>query len=89
MATLTKFNQDETLFMVCGCQNEVLVINYDHKIKVADLSIYSQTFSFKMSWKQKIRYIWNIIVKGTPYFDQIVLDHKQLKQLKEFLLQLN
>lgn len=91
MSNLIQFDHNKILFILCGCQSEVLVLNYDKEIKLADLAIYEniEAFSMKMSWKQKFRHIWQILIKGTPYNDQIVLDKKQLQTLKEFLIQLN
>jgi hypothetical protein len=87
MTILTKFSNNQTLFTICSCQNEILVVDYDHELGTADLSIYEQysSYSFKMSWKQRIRYIWHILTQGKVYGDQIVLNKKQLKELNQFI----
>lgn len=78
-------NKVSTMFSLCGCQNEVIVIQYDHEYEIADLCIYATYYHHKPSIWQKIRYIYQIIFVGYPYKDQTVLDKKQLKDMKKFL----
>lgn len=74
-------------FELCGCKSEVLVLEYDKEIGLMDLAIYEHTVSFnnKMDWRQKLRYIWQVIRHNRPYNDQIVLEKNQIQNLKEFL----
>lgn len=83
----TKYSKDgvSTLFSLCSCNSEVLVIQYDHDANIADLCIYGSYYTYKMSLWQKIRYIWHIISYGYPYRDQIVIDKNCLKEIKNFL----
>lgn len=83
----TKYSTDKTstLFTLCGCGSEVLMIQYDHDIDLADLCILATISSHKMSLWQKFRYMYQIIVKGFPYKDQIVLDRESLKEIRNFL----
>jgi len=86
--TLTKFtNPNKTLFCICTCRNEVLLIDYDKEINAADLSIYTYPTTNMTFW-QKIRYICRIIWVGYPYSDQIVLNTGQLSQIKQFIEQI-
>lgn len=87
MPSVTNINNNKTLFVPCDCRNEVLLIEYDHELKIADCAIfYSQnSANNQKSWLQKIRYIWKIIKDGIPYKDQIILTEKQLKEIKSFL----
>jgi hypothetical protein len=74
-------------FELCGCKSEVLVLEYDKEIGLMDLAIYEHSVSFrnKMSWRQKLRYIWQVIRYNRSYNDQIVLEKKQIKNLYDFL----
>lgn len=74
-------------FELCGCKSEVLVLEYDHEIELMDLAIYEHSVSFrnKMSWFQKLRYIWQVIRYNKPFNDQIILDKTQIQKLKQFL----
>jgi len=83
----TKYSKEKasTLFTLCGCGSEVLMIQYDHDIDLADLCILGTISSHKMSLWQKIRHIYQVIVYGYPYKDQIVLDRNNLKEIRNFL----
>lgn len=87
MGNLTNLKTNKTIFIPCDCTQEILYIEYDHELKLADLAIFSSINSVlsNMSWCQKIKYIWKVLVNHTPYTDQIILNKKQLKELKDFL----
>lgn len=78
-------NNYRTLFIRCGCYNEVLVIDYDLEYKTLDLSIFNSLIAHKMTFMQKIRLIYSIIIHGKPYTDQMVLEHYQINEVKAFL----
>lgn len=80
-------DQNNIYFELCGCKSEVLVLEYDKEIGLVDLAIYEHSISFrnKMSWFQKLRYIWQVCRHNRPYNDQIVLDKNQIQKLKLFL----
>jgi len=83
----TKNNDQRTIFIRCGCQNEMLVLDYDGEIDMIDLAIYEINISYKhkMSLWQKARYIYQILIYGEPYMDQITLNRDQINELKAFL----
>lgn len=82
---LTKFpNQNNTIFFLCDCRTEILMIDYDREYQIADLCIYRSQSAYMSFW-QKMRHIFKILIAGTPYSDQIVLNKGQIKNLKNFL----
>lgn len=88
---LTKFqSKNNTTFILCGCASEVLVIDYDDNDKIADFCIYANYghSHHRVSIWQKIKYIWQIIIYGKPFSDQIILSKNQLKELYNFLSQI-
>lgn len=85
MASLTNLKTNKTLFILCSCGSEVLYIDYDHELNLADLAIFTNFYGHKMSWYQKLRYCYAVLFFGRPYFDQIVLKDSQLKTLKDFI----
>jgi hypothetical protein len=87
MGNLKNLKENKTLFIPCGCRNEVLMIEYDHDSKIADFAIYQHELSYRymMSLWQRICYCWMVLVYKKPYADQIVLDNKQLLDLRNFL----
>ena len=87
MGIITNLKENKTLFIPCDCRSEVLMIEYDHSIHMADLAIYQSDASYraKVSLWQRLRYCWEILCHKKPYTDAIILNHKQLKELKIFL----
>lgn len=85
MASLTNLKTNKTLFILCSCGSEVLYIDYDHELNLADLAIFTSFYGHKMSLWQKLRYCYHILFYNKPYCDQIVLNNIQLKELKDFI----
>lgn len=91
MGSITNLSENKTLFIPCSCKSEILVIEYDHEIQLADLAIFENytSYSHKMSLWQRLRYCFRVLVYKKPYADQMVLDNNQLKDLQKFLGSLN
>jgi hypothetical protein len=84
---LTKFQDNKLIFLLCDCHSEVLVIEYDSQIKCAELAMYENHASYKhkLSIWQRIRYCYQVLINKKPYTDQIMLNNKQIQELKTFL----
>ena len=91
VGSVTNLKENKTLFIPCSCKSEILVIEYDHEWNIADLAIFEHytNYSNKMSLWQRLRYCFQVLVYKKPYSDQMALDKKQLKDLKEFLNELS
>lgn len=87
MSSLTDLKEKKTLFTMCSCMGELLVIEYDEEFDVADLSVYQHRNSFLhiQSFWQKLRYCWQILWHSKPYTDQMQLSKEQLVELKKFI----
>lgn len=84
---MIKFQKNKTSFILCDCKSEVLVLEYDDEYNLMELSIYENlsSYSHKMSFWQKLRYIYQVLVKGRPYSDQMILNKEQIKHMANFL----
>lgn len=91
MGSVTNLKENKTLFIMCDCRSEVLVIEYDHEYNMADLAIYQTDAAYKtkMSLWQRLRYCWQVLWHKKPYADEIMMDNKQLLELKLFLSSLD
>ena len=91
MGSLTNLSQSKSLFIPCDCRSEILMIEYDHHLKMADLAIYETDAAFraKMSLWQRLRYCWQVLWHKKPYADEIMLDNNQLIDLQKFLASLD
>lgn len=78
-------NNYRTLFLRCDCYSEVLVVDYDKDFSTLELSIFGLHASHKMSFLQKMRYLYQIIFHSEPFTDQIILQKQQILELKAFL----
>jgi hypothetical protein len=87
MGSVTNLKENKTLFIPCSCKSEILVVEFDHEIEMADLAIFENytNYSNKMSLWQRLRYCYKVLFEKKPYADQMVLDKKQLKDLQKFL----
>lgn len=87
MGSVTNLKENKTLFIPCECKSEILSIEYDHEIELADLAMYEHYVSYtnKLSLWQRIRYCYRVLFHKKPYADQMVLNKNQLKDLKKFL----
>ena len=71
---------------MCGCGGEVLHIEYDHEIKMADFAVfYNGIVNGRMSLWQRVRYIYQIAFHKKPYADQMLFNQDQLIELRHFL----
>ena len=91
MGSVTNLKENKTLFVLCDCASEILMIEYDHTIGLADLAIYEhfRSFTHKISLWQRLRYCWKVLVDKKPYADQITLSKSRLLELKGFLSSLD
>lgn len=72
-------------YFKCSCSNEILHVSYDNEIKTTEFSIYEMQNTPKASWRQKLRWCWRILIKGSPYGDQVILEKSQITNLIEYL----
>jgi hypothetical protein len=84
---VVRFEKNKTTFILCDCRSEVLVLEYDDEYDLMEMSIYESlsSYSHKMSFWQKLRYAYQILVKSRPYSDQIILNKQQIKHMIDFL----
>lgn len=87
MTIITNLQDNTSLFITCGCGSEVLNMEYSHDLKTIDMAIYENynSFKFKLSLWNRILWCWRILFHNIIYSDQIVLNKKQIMELKNFL----
>ena len=70
------FTREKEAFVPCSCGSEGLHVFKFKQDKELYISIWELGYGKdnRLSWKQRIRYIWQILKDGRPYGDQIVLD---------------
>jgi hypothetical protein len=74
-------------FFQCDCCMEGLVFEYDSEYKEVSLALWQYGgYSEKLDWKNRIRWCWNILRKGLPWVDQIMMKPKEARQLAQSIL---
>ena len=78
--------KDIKKYISCSCESETILLQ---KYKGEDeiyLSLFSRGLNIKRyNVKDRIRHIWQIITKGFPYTDEIVLSKERAKDLVKAL----
>lgn len=78
---------DKITYIKCECGTEVLHLEDDNEMKQIYVSVYTHG-SFvdcRLSWKEKFRYCWQVLTKGKPFSDQMVISHETSGKLVEFI----
>jgi hypothetical protein len=80
----------EEKFFVCDCGAEAIGLStWDTDDKTTEVCLSFWSFgndSGHYSWKDKMRHIWQIIKKGHPYTDSVILNAEKTKELGNLLL---
>jgi len=80
-------NGDRTIFIKCKCQGEGMSVEYDKEDNLYYFSYWSYGLSVeKLSWKQRLRYCWEVFRKGKPFNDELIFGQDQTSELIDFLL---
>jgi len=73
------------IFLECDCYSEGIKFNYDND-GFLNISLYQRGFKPRTrSWKEKLRWIWQIIKKDVPYDDEVMLSKDKVEILAQFM----
>ena len=75
------------MYMQCDCCGEGLMLEDDPECKgvwIAQFTFGSYE-DFRLTWRQRIRYCWQVLTKGQPFADQNTISYKKAKQVADFL----
>jgi len=73
-------------YIECSCYSEGVFIQHDSEDKLTYISFYRLGANpVKLNWWNKIRYIWQVVSKGMPFHDQLVLKDSEIKKLQSVL----
>jgi len=69
---------------VCECNGEALVMDYDRKdeeLLLAFWSVGNKHRSNTLTWRERLRWIWHVIITGQPYTDMVILSRDTAREL--------
>lgn len=66
----------KTTFIKCSCSSEALCLEKDEEEDLLYVSIWERGYGKdnRYSWGKRLKHCWQVLTKGRPYGDQIVLD---------------
>lgn len=75
-----------SIFVKCDCGSESLNIEYDKTDESFYVSIWKYSnASSRLTWWDRLRFIWNILTTGKPYEDEIILSRDKAGLVSKFL----
>ena len=75
------------LYVQCDCGAEHIFItpqDFDNLDEGLYMAILANEYA-KVSFWNRFRHIWYILIHGVPYTDQVCLDYNEVKQLEKYL----
>lgn len=73
------------LFLQCSCSCSVLVVEKFPEDKEYYISLFKGKHGFKLCWRERFRWIKEILLTGNIWTDNVVLEEKDVKELSKFL----
>jgi hypothetical protein len=77
--------KNNELHLTCGCHSHELHFEKDSEDAMWYISFWQRGYTSDSSWKYRLRCIWHILINGRPYGDEVVLEKKDLEELKEYV----
>jgi len=76
----------DSIFLICDCYDHGLLVEKYNDEKKVCLSLFERGLDGRiLSWRDRLRWCWQILRHGMPWSDYIILNEENQKQLKEFL----
>lgn len=87
--------EETPLFLKCSCTSHAVEIqryNFSTPVDAYQdegfyIALWLQHFNYKLCWRERFRWIWNIFRTGVPWADNVLITNDQAKQLKQYIEQ--
>lgn len=88
-----KNSMEKSLFIKCQCSSHCFEIEREadmwgenNESKYFNLTFWTYGRSNEiLSWKERLRWMWNIFRTGKPWSDGIIIDDDQAKQITTYI----
>jgi len=77
--------KDNELHLTCSCHSHELHIEKDHEDDMWYVSFWQRGYQTDTSWRYRLKCIWYILKHGRPYGDEVILEKKDLIELKQYV----
>ena len=81
--------ESKKAYFHCGCGGEMIVIEVDKDpdFPFVQLAFYDLGHQGNLlSWKHRLRCIWRVLTKGTPYSDMVILYPGEWEKFRQFII---
>ena len=77
--------KENELHLTCSCHTHELHIEKDHEDDMWYVSFWQRGYTTDTGWRYKLKNIWYILKHGRPYGDEVILENKDLIELKQYV----
>jgi hypothetical protein len=77
--------KDNELHLTCSCHTHELHFEKDFEEDMWYISFWQRGYAEQSSWGYRLKCIWHILKNGRPYGDEVILEKKDLEELKEYI----
>lgn len=79
--------KNKSLYLKCDCSCHLLEIEYDDDFDDSFcIALWSRGRQGEiLSWRDRIRWIWNIIRTGNPWSDSIIINKTKAKEIINYI----
>lgn len=77
--------KENELHLSCSCHSHELHIEKDHEDDMWYVSFWQRGYTTDTSWRYRLKCIWYTLKHGRPYGDEVILEKKDMLELKEYI----
>lgn len=78
--------EPDSKFLICDCYEHGLLVEKFEGEDELYISLFERGLDGrKLSFKERLRWCWQILIHGKPWSDFVILNTENQKQLKSFL----
>lgn len=78
--------KDDSIFLMCDCHSHALFAEKFKDEEEVYISLFERGYGGKrMTWFERLRWCYRIIIHGHPWTDSVILNIENQKRLKDFL----
>ena len=73
-------------FIICDCYCHTLYLDKDNEYGEINIALFHRGLKGDIfNWKQRIKRAWDILIRGTPYTDELILNREKSLELKKWI----
>lgn len=77
--------KDNELHVTCSCHSHELHFEKDCEYDMWYISFWQRGYTDQSTWRYRLRCIWHILKTGRPYGDEVILEKKDILELRTYI----